>query len=120
VTGLPSGPVTLTLSGQATLSLRRMVRSRADARMPAGMASVQIGGHPLTVRLFTNGGGEDASGRSGISVDQGDEAIDAAGSGGAQSRRQGRCATPIPAPTPATAGRARCGSSPISMRASIP
>jgi hypothetical protein len=75
VSGLPSGPVTLSLNGQATLALRREVRAELTL-MPGGHGTVQVGGHPLTVHLFTNGGGEDNSGRSGISIDQGGEGID--------------------------------------------
>jgi hypothetical protein len=75
VTGLPAGPVTLTVGGQATLALRREVRAEVTLS-PGGHSVAQIGGHALAVRLFTNGGGEDASGRSGVSVDQGSETVD--------------------------------------------
>jgi hypothetical protein len=75
VGGLPAGPVTLTLNGQATLYLRRAVRAEA-VLAPGGRAVVQLSGHALSVRLFTNGGGEDNSNRNGVSIDQSADALD--------------------------------------------
>ncbi len=76
VTGLPAGAVTLSIGGQATLALRRDVRAELHLS-PGGHAVAQLSGHVLSVRLFTNGGGEDASGRSGVSIDQGNDVVDA-------------------------------------------
>jgi hypothetical protein len=76
VSGLPAGPVTLSLNGQASLSLRREVRAEVTL-MSGGHGTVMIGGRSLNVRLFSNGGGEDPSGRSGVSIDQSGETIDA-------------------------------------------
>ncbi len=75
VTGLPAGPVTLSVGGQATLALRREVRAEVTLS-PGGHGVAQLGGHALAVRLFANGGGEDATGRSGVSIDQGGETVD--------------------------------------------
>lgn len=75
VTGLPADSVPLTLSGLATLSLRRPVRLELPLA-PGGRVLARVGGRTLVVRLATNGVDEQPTNRAGVIVEFGGEAID--------------------------------------------
>ncbi|MBA3700827.1 MAG: hypothetical protein H0W78_18415 [Planctomycetes bacterium] len=77
VSGLPSGQVPLTLSGQVALHLRRPVRAELSLA-PGGRSIARLGDRAAMVKMFSAAGEEDGNTeRSGVSVEMAGDQIDA-------------------------------------------
>jgi hypothetical protein len=77
VSGLPTGAVPLTLSGQVALHLRRPVRAELTLA-PGGRSTARLGDRAAMVKMFNSTNDDDGNNeRSGVSVEMTGDQVDA-------------------------------------------